>query len=71
MTVRIVKITRPIFPPDGAWNIRDQTGEINEELWPDSWIKEAVSARPYAYFKAQRSANGWEWKSRYKGKLYW
>ena len=72
MATRVVKVTRAIYPPDGAWIIRDESGEIDEEIYPDSWLKEAVGNRPFCYFKAQRSANGWTFKSRYKGRpLYW
>lgn len=72
MTVRVVKVSRAVYPPDGPWRVRDESGEIDEEIYPDSWLKEAVGLRPYVYFKAERSAEGWRFKSRYKGRpLYW
>lgn len=72
MTVRVVKIVRAIYPPDGPWRIHDERGEIDEEIVPDEWLREAVGARPFCYFRAQKSVDGWQFKSRYHGRpVYW
>jgi hypothetical protein len=71
MTIRLIKITRSIFP-DMPWHIESQNGEINEALHPDEKIREWVGGRPHCYFKAVRSANGWKIKQRWKGRpQYW
>ncbi len=72
MTVRVVKVVRAVFPPDGEWRIYTEGLDIDETLEPDEWLKEAVGARPYCYFRAEKSVDGWFFKSRYKGRqLYW
>ena len=71
MTVRVVKVT-PNVIGGMPWRIRTEDSSIDEELWPDDWLKEAVGARPFCYFRAQKSADGWQFKSRYTGRpLYW
>ena len=71
--IRIVKVQRPIVPPDGPWLVYDESGEICEQIKPTQWLREAMGGRLKAYFKAERSAQeGWKFKGRYKGPaLYW
>ena len=72
MTIKVVKVVPAIYPPDADWRIYDESGEIDESLEPDAFLKEAVGARPFCYFRAEKSADGWHFKSRYKGRpLYW
>lgn len=66
-TWRIVKVVRAVYPPDGPWHVYDENRDWDERIMPDDWLKEAVGARPYAFFKASNSADGWIWKGRYKG----
>lgn len=71
--IRIVKIAKPVYPPDGPWRIYDETGDIDELIEPSGWLRDAMGARMTAYFKAERSVEeGWKFKARYKGPaLYW
>lgn len=71
MTVRVVKVSRAVFP-DRPWRIETEIQDVNEDIWPDDWLKEAVGSRPFVYFRAEKSVDGWQFKSRYKGRpLYW
>ncbi len=71
MTVRIVKVIRAVYPPDGPWHVYDEKHEWDEEIYPDNDLREWVGSRPYVYLKAERGPDGWRIKSRWKGRLYW
>jgi hypothetical protein len=67
-TSKIVKVQRPVFPPDGPWLIYDETHEWEDKnFYPDGWMREAMGGRMQAFFLAQRTAEGWLFRKRLKG----
>jgi hypothetical protein len=70
---RVVKVMRPIVPPDGPWRVFDQKLEHEELQEPTDWLREAMGGRMICFFVATWSAdNGWTFTRRYKGKeLHW
>ncbi len=70
----VVKVIRP-FMPGMPWRIVDETGEIDETIVPNAWLREVVGGRPSCYLRAVRSIDrdvGWTFTGRWKGnQLYW
>jgi hypothetical protein len=71
VTVRLVKVSKPIIPPDGPWLITTQDGSVAEAIQPDERLRELVGGRMVSFYKAERTADGWKWISRWKGRADW
>ena len=69
MTVRVVRVVQSFI--DDKMRIYDQYGEI-DELIDAECLRDALGYKVSGYFKAVKSADGWTFKSRYRGRpLYW
>lgn len=69
---RIVKVQKPVYPPDGAWLAYDEAQVHSVPFWPDEWLREAMGGRMKAYFTATWSdESGWIFKRRVKEVLHW
>ena len=71
MTSRIVKIQRPVVPPDGDWLAFDEQEEHIEHFQPDAHMRETVGARMVTWWRATWSAEGWIFKQRLKQNIHW
>jgi hypothetical protein len=71
MTIRKVKVSKPIVPADGPWLITSEDGLICETINPDERLRELVGGRLVSFYKAERTAEGWKWLSRWKGRADW
>ncbi len=70
MTVRVVRVVQS-FIDDRKMRVYDEHGEIDELVSADS-LREALGYKVSGYFRAVRGAEGWTFKSRYRGRpLYW
>ncbi len=69
MTVRIVRVVPYV---EGGYRVYDERGEI-DEIVDDPFLREAVGSRALGcYFRAEKSVDGWTFKSRYHGRpIYW
>ncbi len=69
MTIRIVRVV----PHQEGYRVYDERGEIDEIVNWSPFLNEAVGSRQLGcYFRAERSVDGWTFKSRYHGRpLYW
>jgi hypothetical protein len=68
---RIVKVSRPVYPPDGPWRATDEQGEHDELLYPDQWLRESMGGRMWSYYYAIWSLDeGWQFVRRIKQQLY-
>ncbi len=63
MATKIVRVSRPVIPPDGPWRAIDAKGEHDDEFYPDDWMRSAMGARMVGYFRAVWSIDGWQFRS--------
>ena len=72
MASRVVAVMRPmVVHDDDRWLVYDESGEHEDRIEPDAWLREAMGGRMKAYFVASPSAEGWIFKRRDKRAHHW
>jgi len=70
---KLVKICRPVYPPNGPWRCYDRERKhVDEDYEPAPWVREAMGARMEGFFRAIWSADeGWVIKRREPKMYHW